>query len=626
MFRKNIAIWGVSLLVSAGAYAAEVDLFSAASEVGYSAMSPRAAKALESTAALKEVKNNQRVSLSPSLFSSVKIGDKVVLNIKGSKKSVAITELVSENASRTFIRGQSGNVGNRLQIVKTENSVAGTIYLDGTLFKIKTVNDEIILSEYDVNELNDHGDDYVETLQDNSRSLAGDAMSAPLAEGASAASEGSGEDSGDVIDVIVAYTSMFASAAVDPLAAIDLAIYETNTSFENSNINTRVNLVHAYQTNYQDTGSFAYDLGNIQSASSTHGNELRALRDQHSADIMMLLTGNIYDGCGQARVINADESNAIAVVKESCATGVYTFGHEIGHLMGARHTLASDSQTTPFAYGHAYCNSIDGSWKTVMASSCSTNTRVQQWSNPNVSFQGAVTGTAEYEDNARVLNERRTTVANFRVNSSTIERTVVFIYGQTQAGQDMFVRGGLDHGYANGTLGRNCDATNFECALPIQFLNTLNATTAPWKVGDTHLDWYGREAGQNQESPGHGFAEGTAMDWTIDHWPSEWGPAKYYDTDGSGEDSENTYGAHFWKLDVLMDCSNTVNGWFELKSYISNGPGWEGDVSQGQSNGEPYVSQNHFAQCGRKNVFFRDWVDVNGYGWRGPNDVIIEDL
>lgn len=618
MIKWYVVVMFALFSLSGGVYSADVDLLSKASPAGMTSMSHRALEVMGEALSKKEVKTMRPVTLSSDFTSRLNVGDKVKLNINGSQKSVSIDEIRLKNDTVTFVHGRGLGSSDRLQLVKIGNSIAGTIYLNEELYKLKTIDGDNYLLAYDTGELSDHAEAYIETWDYNI-----------TPEDSGTMNETSG-DSGDVIDVVVAYTSMFAGSAGDPIAAIELAVFETNTSFDNSGIATQLNLVHAYQTGYSDTGSFSMDLGNFQSELSTYGNELRALRDQYSADIMMLLTGNIYDGCGQARVINADESNAIAAVKESCSTGFYTFGHEIGHLMGARHTITSDPSITPFPYGHAYCNPDAGTWRTVMASGCPTHkgtrARVQQWSNPNVTFQGAVTGTAADEDNARVLNERRSVVANFRNSASANERTVVYVYGQTQQGQDMFIRGGLDHGYANANLGRNCDSTNFECALPIEFLNTLNPTTAPWKMGDTHLDWYGRESAQTAESPGHGFAEGTALDWTIDQWPSAWGPAKYYEVDGSGEDSENTFGAHFWKLDVLMDCSNTVNGWFELKSYISNGPGWEGDIAQGQSNGEPYVSQNHFAQCGRKNVFFREWVDVNGYGWRGPNDVIIEDL
>lgn len=160
----------------------------------------------------------------------------------------------------------------------------------------------------------------------------------------------------------------------------------------------------------------------------------------------------------------------------------------------------------------------------------------------------------------------------------------------------MFIRGGIDHDYANTVLGRNCQTTNFACAIPIQHNNLLNATTAPWKANDFYLDWYGAEAAQSSAS------EGTALDWTTNSWPASWGTTRTVAVDGFGETPLNAFGAHYWMLDVQMDCSKTMNGWFELKSYISNGPGWEPDVAQ---TGTPYASGNHFAQCGKVNVFQR---------------------
>lgn len=153
------------------------------------------------------------------------------------------------------------------------------------------------------------------------------------------------------------------------------------------------------------------------------------------------------------------------------------------------------------------------------------------------------------------------------------QRTTVFIYGQTQSGQDMFVRGGIDHGYALSKLGRNCTVDNKLCAIPIRHLNLRNSTTAPWKSNDNYLDWYGTEPGQSS------LAQGSAMDWTTNLWPNTWGTKRTVDVDGYGETSLNTWGQHYWMLDVLMDCSATVNGWFELKSFISNGPGWEANVT-----------------------------------------------
>jgi len=119
------------------------------------------------------------------------------------------------------------------------------------------------------------------------------------------------------------------------------------------------------------------------------------------------------------------------------------------------------------------------------------------------------------------------------------------------------------------------------------------------------LDWYGREAEQTGTS--HGIiAQGTPVDWTTNLWPPDWGPPRTVAVDGYGLEELNHVGMHYWMLDVDMDCSRGFPSggvsWFEVKSYIAGGAGWEPDVHQP---GTPYASGNHFAQCGKLNVFRR---------------------
>lgn len=191
-------------------------------------------------------------------------------------------------------------------------------------------------------------------------------------------------------------------------------------------------------------------------------------------------------------------------------------------------------------------------------------------------------------------------------NASTWKRTIVFMFGQTTTGQDMFVRGGIDHAFAQANLGVNCTAENKLCAIPIKHRNLKNTTTSPWKANDNFLDWYGSEPNQSA------VAQGSPLDWTTNLWPASWGTKRTLEIDGFGETPLNLWGQHYWILDVDMDCSKTVNGWFELKSFISNGPSWEGDINQA---GAPYVSKNHFAQCGKLNKFER-----------GSSAVLIKDI
>jgi len=202
-------------------------------------------------------------------------------------------------------------------------------------------------------------------------------------------------------------------------------------------------------------------------------------------------------------------------------------------------------------------------------------------------------------------------VASSEAELGSLSRTIVFIQGTTQSGQDMFIRGGLDHDkFAASHPGQTCttDAATSQCAIPIVHRNLRNGTTSPWKQADNFLDWYGRESGQTRESIGHGFAEGSAADWTTNNASNPNTVANQ----GFGFEPLNKWGDHYWMLDVDMDCSRGIldaNGdrWFEVKTFISNGPGWEGDVAQ---TGTPYASRNHFAKCGQISTFRRGSSDA----------------
>jgi hypothetical protein len=153
--------------------------------------------------------------------------------------------------------------------------------------------------------------------------------------------------------------------------------------------------------------------------------EVHALRDQHAADVAILITKS-GDACGIASDIYASEDTAFAVVGQNCATGYYSFAHEIGHLQGARHNPEADSSSTPFAYGHGYYNE-PGKWRTIMSYACPAGcTRLKYWSNPNVQYSGVPTGTAALHNNARVLNETACRVANFRSPILAGQKPVAF--------------------------------------------------------------------------------------------------------------------------------------------------------------------------------------------------------
>jgi hypothetical protein len=228
-----------------------------------------------------------------------------------------------------------------------------------------------------------------------------------------------------------------------------------------------------------------------------------------------------------------------------------------------------------------------------------------------------------------------------RQTARDVRRTMILIKSHTQPGQDLFIRGGIDHAYGN-AHGRNCPTTStppfddprrYNCAVRIEHRNTLNYGTSHepypvtnrWQVNDNYLDWYGREEFQEYQridarGVPQGQAPGTPLDWTTDDTAN---PAAVVRT-GYGFLKENRdagLGDDHWMLDVDMDCESavTIDGvaWFELRGYLTNVPdGREPDVVQAD---RPYASPNHFGRCGEINVFewgrgsvaYRDFDAVN---------------
>lgn len=226
--------------------------------------------------------------------------------------------------------------------------------------------------------------------------------------------EGDAFDDGSVFTVLVAYTADVAAATANVEGLIHLAIEETNQSFLDSGVQTRAQLVHSYQTGYEESGDIELDMDRLVDPGDGHLDEAHLLRDLHAADVGMLLVEDPGLWCGLAAGIAVGADMAFAVTGRDCATGHYTFGHEIGHLFGARHNPEADPSTEPFAHGHGYYFQ-PGAWRTVMSYDCPGGcTRLPQWSNPDVLWNGDPTGTVATHHNARVLNERAAAVANFR--------------------------------------------------------------------------------------------------------------------------------------------------------------------------------------------------------------------
>jgi hypothetical protein len=220
-----------------------------------------------------------------------------------------------------------------------------------------------------------------------------------------------------VIDVLVAYTDDAESAAGDIEALIDLSIAETNASFMNSGIWARVRLAGTMSVHYNENGrSYTTIRDHLVSRGDVYLGRVHRQRNRTNADVVALIIDQ-DEYCGKAGGIGVDEEDAFTVVHWDCSAGYYSFGHEIGHLLGARHDIDTDDTNTPYDYGHGFRYPRNsGGWRTIMAYKCSSNRcqpRLQYWSNPGVQYNNIDIGSTD-ENNRRVWNIEAARIANFR--------------------------------------------------------------------------------------------------------------------------------------------------------------------------------------------------------------------
>ncbi|XP_042211005.1 alpha-amylase-like [Homarus americanus] len=175
-------------------------------------------------------------------------------------------------------------------------------------------------------------------------------------------------------------------------------------------------------------------------------------------------------------------------------------------------------------------------------------------------------------------------------------RTVVFLHRETDSGQDVFIIGGTKQPKSSEC---KSNAVYDPCAIDIEVLPLGTGyhyeKYDAWRVGDTKLDWYGAQIGQGKYDGRP--AEGSPLVWTTN------------DPNAAEYQPLNTFGPHYWMIDLMMYCDQTDADWFELRSFTTNDEiGWEDDINQDMCTGDagskaPTAGVYHVARCGYLNVF-----------------------
>jgi hypothetical protein len=217
------------------------------------------------------------------------------------------------------------------------------------------------------------------------------------------------------IDVMILYSSNAGKYYIrDPADLLALAIEETNETFRRSGLgNIKLRLVHSQGIEYD--GKTDDQFTHLYTMVDGLGpfKDVKKLRDEKRADIVGLIIDN-PKGCGLSTRVGPESDEAFFVVHHACASITMSIAHEIGHILGVRHDRFMDESNAPFAYGHGYVNGTK--WRDIMSyrESCNGCQRVPVWSSPDVIIRGEAAGTADYQNNARVIAEEAARVAAFR--------------------------------------------------------------------------------------------------------------------------------------------------------------------------------------------------------------------
>jgi hypothetical protein len=317
-------------------------------------------------------------------------------------------------AARYAPRETAADPLNDVVLVRRGNAITGTARVDGKLYRIRPLpGGNTAVVEVDESRMpKDHPVDAYRQIFDAAMKNAINAKGKPCRTNCGGTPVEPGPTA-TIRVMVVATNDAVAAYGGDMQGLVELAVAESNQGYVNSNVG--INMVLAnYSTTSYATAGMSTDLSRFRGTSDGYMDTVHATRDASTADVGVLID-NDASACGLASGIGSTAATAFAVAYWDCITGYYSFAHEIGHLQSARHDPATDSSTSPYAYGHGY-RAPDNSWRTIMAYNC-TGTgcpRINYWSNPAKTYGGLPMGTYDKSHNQRVLVQTKATIAAFR--------------------------------------------------------------------------------------------------------------------------------------------------------------------------------------------------------------------
>ena len=301
-------------------------------------------------------------------------------------------------------------------IIEKDGRVFGEIREGKAVFEIKHLeNDFGVLIEHDMYKVNalDCATDETGKQNTNEQSKNPDGNQAGKAARAITT---------PLVRVLVLFTQAALNTGNNMNDVALLALSQFASAGVNSNVNVTMELAGVQFLDFVETTVIKNDVTSLRNNITA-----QQLRNQFQADIVMLLANANYGAIiGIVQNIGPINADAYGISLVGSATSSLTFIHEAAHMFGCRHQSSSD--TTPGdAHGYGWTTGIwpfQSKFGTIMHTN-DGRTREVYYSNPNVNYNGHLTGVVGDSFNARVLNVNSYTVQDFRVSPDAFATNIL---------------------------------------------------------------------------------------------------------------------------------------------------------------------------------------------------------